>query len=380
MVEFALALPLLLLLIFGIIEVGRMVFTYSSVVNASREAVRYGSATGKISSASPILKYQDCAGITGAARKVDFGAGITVPDIEVYYYNPGGGLIGTCANASHGDQSGAGCSWEGTDDGSLPNNVPGDIETGSRILVCTKGHWYSIVPGITGFSTRDLHSKTARTILGTIYVSGDALEPPTTVPGGIYDITPLPSDTPTHTPAPSATHTAGPSPTPTSTFTLTLTPTKTNTPTVTKTPTVTHTPTLTNTPTRTHTPTATSTPVCQVHFVSESGGANTQQYAAVFTNVGSTPAGLTSIFVAWPNLPSGIKLTQATSTLGGTIFNGNSGGPSKTINLNESLPAGGSVTYSFTFSTNFGAQVSMGDFSVFLTTNLTVCSPGVSDE
>jgi Flp pilus assembly protein TadG len=52
MVEFALALPLLLLLIFGILEVGRMVFTYSSVVNASREAVRYGSATGLASGAS----------------------------------------------------------------------------------------------------------------------------------------------------------------------------------------------------------------------------------------------------------------------------------------------------------------------------------------
>ena len=31
------------------------------------------------------------------------------------------------------------------------------------------------------------------------------------------------------------------------------------------------------------------------------------------------------------------------------------------------------------FSTNFGAQVTMSDFTVFLTTNLTVCSPGISD-
>jgi hypothetical protein len=374
MVEFALALPLLLLLIFGIIEVGRMVFTYSSVVNASREAVRYGSATGLASGSSPTLKYQDCAGITGAARGVDFGAGITVPDVEVYFYNPGGGLIGTCSNGSHGDQSGHGCSWEGSDDGSLPDNVPDDIETGSRVLVCTTGHWYSIVPGITGFSTRNLHSKSSRTILGTIYVSGDALVPPTTVPGGIYDITPIPSDTPTDTPTATFTITAGPSPTPTATFTLTPTPTAS------RTPTVTNTPTVTRTPTRTNTPTITNTPVCVVHFVSESGGANTQQYSASFTNVGSIDVGLNNIFVAWPNLPSGIKLTQATSSIGGTIFNGNANGPSKTINLNETLPAGGSVTFSFTFSTNFGAQVTMGDFSVFMTTNLTVCSPGVSDE
>jgi hypothetical protein len=96
--------------------------------------------------------------------------------------------------------------------------------------------------------------------------------------------------------------------------------------------------------------------------------------------VGNIDVVLNSIFVAWPNLPSGIKLTQATSTLSGTIFSGNVSGPSKTISLKDDLPAGGSVTYSFTFSTNFGAQVTMGDFSVFLTTNLTVCSPGVSDE
>ena len=46
MVEFALALPLLLLLLYGILETGRLLFMYSTVVTASRQAVRYGSATG----------------------------------------------------------------------------------------------------------------------------------------------------------------------------------------------------------------------------------------------------------------------------------------------------------------------------------------------
>jgi len=43
LVEFALVLPLLLLLIIGIIDFGRALFVYSEVSNAAREAVRYGA-------------------------------------------------------------------------------------------------------------------------------------------------------------------------------------------------------------------------------------------------------------------------------------------------------------------------------------------------
>jgi hypothetical protein len=46
MVEFALALPVFLLLMLGIIEFARLLVTYSAVYTASREAVRYGVATG----------------------------------------------------------------------------------------------------------------------------------------------------------------------------------------------------------------------------------------------------------------------------------------------------------------------------------------------
>ena len=45
MVEFAIALPVLLLLLYGILEAGRLLFLYSTVVTASRYAVCYGSAT-----------------------------------------------------------------------------------------------------------------------------------------------------------------------------------------------------------------------------------------------------------------------------------------------------------------------------------------------
>ena len=41
LVEFAIALPVLLLLIFGIIEFGRLVFSWLAVQNSARFALRY---------------------------------------------------------------------------------------------------------------------------------------------------------------------------------------------------------------------------------------------------------------------------------------------------------------------------------------------------
>ena len=42
MAEFALVMPVLLLVVYGLFEVGRLVFIYSNVITAAREAVRYG--------------------------------------------------------------------------------------------------------------------------------------------------------------------------------------------------------------------------------------------------------------------------------------------------------------------------------------------------
>ena len=67
MVEFALILPLLLLVVFGVIEMGRLLVIYSSVGTASREAARYASAAGEPSPGLPY--YADCAGIRAAAQR-----------------------------------------------------------------------------------------------------------------------------------------------------------------------------------------------------------------------------------------------------------------------------------------------------------------------
>jgi len=74
MVEFAIALPVLLALLYGILETGRFVFMYSTVVNASRQAVRYGSATGpgNLTGSATEKRYQDCDGIRDTAQKAGF--------------------------------------------------------------------------------------------------------------------------------------------------------------------------------------------------------------------------------------------------------------------------------------------------------------------
>ena len=42
LVEFALVLPIFLLLLFGLIDVGRLVYTWNALNQAAREGARYG--------------------------------------------------------------------------------------------------------------------------------------------------------------------------------------------------------------------------------------------------------------------------------------------------------------------------------------------------
>ena len=82
LVEFALVMPILLMVIYGVLEVGRLILTYSIVTSASREAVRYGSATGYV--AGGTVRYCDSSGIKAAAKKVDFINVIDVNDVTKF--------------------------------------------------------------------------------------------------------------------------------------------------------------------------------------------------------------------------------------------------------------------------------------------------------
>src|SRR5512143_3298332 len=85
MVEFAIVFPILLLLTYGLIEFGRMIFIYVSVTSAAREGARYGAAAGIIDGSTTTKYYMYCDGMRTAIRR---GAILTqIPDgaITVWY-------------------------------------------------------------------------------------------------------------------------------------------------------------------------------------------------------------------------------------------------------------------------------------------------------
>lgn len=234
MVEFAIVLPLLLLLLYGLLEAGRLLFIYSTIVTASRQAVRYGSATGQgLSTIVP--RYQDCDGIRLSAQKVDFLNAFNNDDIHIYHddgpdpLNPDVGKNEQeyCLNPTD--------TW-----------VPSGNST--RLIVRIDGDYLPIVPKLIPFIKRSqdstppnpIRAKSARTIL--VSVSIVVTVPPSNWQPSTPTFTPTvatptftPSNTPTETPTDTPVFTA----TPSLTFTPTLTPTITLSPTITLTPTIT---------------------------------------------------------------------------------------------------------------------------------------------
>jgi Flp pilus assembly protein TadG len=98
--EFAIVLPVLVALFFGIIDFGRVVAIHTATASASREAARYGAAAGDTGSGT--AQYLDCAGIRTAAREVA-GALVTLPDANIRItYDDGSGTGVTAPCAPHG--------------------------------------------------------------------------------------------------------------------------------------------------------------------------------------------------------------------------------------------------------------------------------------
>jgi hypothetical protein len=234
MVEFAIVLPLLLLLLYGILEAGRLLFIYSTIVTASRQAVRYGSATGQgITTTFP--RYQDCAGIRAAAQKVDFLNSFDDSDITITYDNGPGVPVTT---------------FDGTCDGAVDTGVLPSANNTTRVLVNINGDYLPIIPKLIPFIKRSqdntppnpIKALSARTVLVSVAII--VTVPPSTFNPSTPTSTPTvatptftPSNTPTETPTntPIFTATASITPSPTITASPTLSPTITNTPTITPT-------------------------------------------------------------------------------------------------------------------------------------------------
>ena len=85
MVEFAMVLPVVLSLVFGVIEFGFLLWSYSSVNSAAREAARYGIAIGGGTVSGQ--RYYDCAGIKNSAMKAGAFAGMEAGDVSIHYDN-----------------------------------------------------------------------------------------------------------------------------------------------------------------------------------------------------------------------------------------------------------------------------------------------------
>ena len=91
LVELALTLPIFLVLVYGIFEVGRMIFMYSAVLNASRDAARYAAAADGVraNDAGYTEYYMDCEGIRERADNVSSFVDLSASDAILISYDKG---------------------------------------------------------------------------------------------------------------------------------------------------------------------------------------------------------------------------------------------------------------------------------------------------
>lgn len=175
MVEFMLALPLLLLLIYGTLEVARLIFVFSSVANASRQAAKFGAGAGEINN---VAFYQDC----DAIRDVAESSAIIVDFDEVNItYDRGVNQNGTQIPISDINPN--------PDFDSCP--VEDDmIRNGDRIIVQVSASYEPIL-SIIPIDPIKVVSANAKTFLISVPVVGSAM------PQGFSAETPTPSQIPT---------------------------------------------------------------------------------------------------------------------------------------------------------------------------------------
>ena len=159
MVEFMLALPLLVVLIYGIIEVSRLVFIFASVANGSRQAARYGSAAGET---NDVHYYQDCEGIREVAN--ESALIITFDEINITY-DRGITSDGTQIQISDIDPS------PDADTCPIEDNI---IRNGDRIIVQVSASYEPIIP-ILPLEPFTVVSASARTFLIAIPIVGSSM-------------------------------------------------------------------------------------------------------------------------------------------------------------------------------------------------------------
>ncbi len=292
MVEFALVLPVVLILMLGIIEAGRLLVAYSAVYTASREAVRYGTGNGI--SESGRMYFQDCTGMRSAATRVGSIGGVRADDVDIRY--------------DHGplEEPPAFTALDQCDEiANYPNE--NNIALGDRVIVRVTTEWNPIVP-LVNLPPITVSSTTARTVIRDVDVMGTPLPSPTLKK--TYTRTPFPP-TATNTVPPTATTTDEPTPTeivlielPTTTPRPTRSPTSTGSPTATATSTPT--PTSTNSPTPVPTPTDLPDDNCPDIIiegdVSWDPLVEVNKYTVLIKNGWNHPITIKDVVIGWDNV------------------------------------------------------------------------------
>jgi Flp pilus assembly protein TadG len=85
LVEFALILPVFLLIVFGLIDGGRLVFTYNTVSNAARSGARVAIVNQSTTGTSTCDTTSPTAWATGCALQTGGAAGTKAADVQVTY-------------------------------------------------------------------------------------------------------------------------------------------------------------------------------------------------------------------------------------------------------------------------------------------------------
>jgi Flp pilus assembly protein TadG len=160
MVEFALAIPFILMLFGGLIEFGFFFFVYSSVNTASREAARYGAAAGDSEYGVPY--FRDCRGIRDAARRIGGYAGLTDSQIDV------------------GMDKGPGTSVDWTHCPAGQNAAINEIPLGDRLVVNIHVTYHPVA-SFLGIPPIQIRSLSARTIVRELDIIDTPGPPPTEV-------------------------------------------------------------------------------------------------------------------------------------------------------------------------------------------------------
>ncbi|HSM71233.1 MAG TPA: TadE/TadG family type IV pilus assembly protein [Anaerolineales bacterium] len=154
-VEFAIALPVFLALLIGILEVGRLAFIYSTVNSASRNASRYASVVGYEQSGT-YLKYVYCDGIKNVAIKSGYMANLKPSNITISYdEGPGTTSLGNCTATGGNDT---------TMKNILDTNNKSIVE---RVVVKVQVSYQPMLKLIP-IGSRTLTATSARSILGII--------------------------------------------------------------------------------------------------------------------------------------------------------------------------------------------------------------------